>query len=133
VNSTLLKGSGPVSGVIEISNRIKSTKAFNNYFPSKKVRNIIDFVFDPKTNTFLVGQPKYAKHISGHPALAEILGYSSKDETIVAGMFSRGQQGEFFTKENSGHYWQNWNDSIRNQFIEFMRSKKIEIAHFPGQ
>jgi filamentous hemagglutinin len=132
-NNTLLKGSGPVPGVIEISNRSKSTKAFNNYFPSKKVQNTIDFVFDPKTNTFLVGQPKYAKQTSGHPALAEILCYGPRDEIIVAGMFSRGKNGEFLTKESSGHYWQNWNDPIRNQFIEFMKSQGIEMTHCPGR
>lgn len=132
-NSTSLKGSGPVAGVIEISHRSKSTKAFKNYFPSRKVQNTIDFVFDPKTNTFLVGQPKYAKQISGHPALAEILGYGPIDETIVAGMFSRGAKGEFLTKEHSGHYWQNWNEAIRNQLIEFMKSKGIELVHCVGQ
>ncbi len=138
---TPLKGSGPVPGVLEISNRSQSNKAVKNYFPSQKVQtrggtvilNNIEFVFAPQINTFLVGRLKYAaNNLTGHPALARILGYESKDDNIVGGMFSREHHGEFFTTEHSGHYWQNWNDLIRNQFIEFMKSKGIEINHSQG-
>ncbi len=93
--------------------------------------DIVEFVFDPKTNTFLVGVPKYpAKNeYMKHPVLARILGYGPRDKIIVGGMFSRGKNGELLTSESSGHYWENWNDQVRKQFIEFMRSKGIEIKH----
>ena len=130
-NSSLLKGSGPVPGVIEISERIKSIKAFKNYFPSKKRNNTTEYIFDPKTNTFLVGQPKYG-NTGGHPGLAKIMGYGPHDKTVVAGMFSRCENGGFFTTEHSGHYYENWNDQLRNQFLKFMKSKDIDIDHTPG-
>ena len=48
-----LNGSGPVSGVLEVSANVKSVNALKSYKPSAP----IEFVYDPTNKKFLVGQP----------------------------------------------------------------------------
>ncbi|MBD0376455.1 MAG: hypothetical protein ICV51_12585 [Flavisolibacter sp.] len=122
-----LSGSGPVSGVLEISANVKSVGAFLNYKPSQA----IEFVFDPATNRFLVGKPNINLGGSPHQQLVKAGGLES--DNIVGGMFKRGQNGELITNEFSGHFHQNWTPEIRKQFVKFMESQtKQKITHTPG-
>jgi len=59
-------GSGPVPGVIAVHPNVSSTKALENFVPKN---GSVEFVFDPKTNTFAVGQPKNpsASGLAGSP------------------------------------------------------------------
>ena len=125
-----LLGSGPFSGVIEISSRTSSTGALKNYYPKT---GSIEFVFDPSTNTFVVGQPNgkypgFRTLDSGHQRLV----YSSglEPNKVVGGMFSRLPDGTIKTTENSGHYGKGWSESIRKAFIEFLESQTdIKVQH----
>ncbi|KAA9163969.1 type IV secretion protein Rhs [Amycolatopsis acidicola] len=122
-----LNGSGPVPGVIEVSGRVKSVKAFQNYAPSGK--NMIEYVFDPVRNIFAVGGPLSYLDIDGspHQRLARSIG---ADETrVLGGMFSRGSDGRVNTNEYSGHYGDRWTPDLRRQFTDFMGRYGIDIAH----
>ena len=63
-NSRERCGSGPVPGVVEVSPNVTSTAAFRNYYPSSE---IIEFVYDIKTNIFVVGKPKPHVNLTGSP------------------------------------------------------------------
>jgi hypothetical protein len=116
----LLHGTGPAPGVIEVSERSKSVGVFKNYTPPKN-RGAIEYVFDPESNTFLVGQPKGQGW--GHTALAELLGKSSRDEVIIAGELSRGPNGEVILNNRSGHYWRNWTPAKEQQMQKYLSDK----------
>ncbi|NOK01954.1 hypothetical protein HNV27_10110 [Myxococcus xanthus] len=118
----VLKGSGPASGVIEVSSRVRSVAAFKNYRPSQSA---IEFVFDPKTETFLVGSVQGAG-ASPHQKLAALIG--ADPGTVVGGMFSRGKNGEFLTNEGSGHFWRNWTPEVRAQFVDSMRRMTGDVV-----
>jgi hypothetical protein len=100
--------------MIEVSPRVKSTGAFQEFKPA----GATEFIFDPTTNTFVVAGQRVA---GSHAALAEAI--SANETKVVGGMFSRGPNGEITTNEWSGHYGQNWNDAVRQQFKSFMESK----------
>ncbi len=114
-----LFGSGPVAGVLEVSDRAKSVGAFLNYKP----KNGIEFIFNTEQNVFLVGKTKSGGLLdSPHEKLAGLTG-SGEYSSIVGGMFRRGANGAILTNEHSGHYWQNWNSANRKQFTDFMKRK----------
>ncbi|NUY82719.1 hypothetical protein HUK80_17585 [Flavobacterium sp. MAH-1] len=111
-------GSGPTEGVLEVSPRVKSVAQFRNYAP--KVAT--EFVFDPTTNTFVVGKVQMStKGLSPHQNLVKTINGDPKQ--VVGGMFKRGSNGEIITNEMSGHYHQNWTPQIREQFKKFLQSK----------
>jgi len=109
-----LRGSGPVPGVIEISDRLTSVAAFLNYRPSFAIRTWHDgvmrqggvYVFDPVREIFSVGNPT---GISGspHQKLARSIGVEDYDR-VVGGTWTRGADGAVVTTEQSGHYGDNW-------------------------
>lgn len=66
------QGSGPAPGVLGLETGSVSSKAIQNYFPSTK-NGSIEFVFDPKTNTFAVGKPTNNLGGSPHQQLAETI------------------------------------------------------------
>ncbi|MEO3863625.1 polymorphic toxin type 43 domain-containing protein [Acrocarpospora sp. B8E8] len=123
-----LAGSGPVAGVIEVSGQVKSVAAFKNYYPKN---GLVEYVFDPKTGRFAVGNP--AAHeistvgLSPHQRLAKSI--DADTSTVVGGELRRGPKGEFFTDEMSGHFYQNWDYGVRLQFLETMESYGITIKH----
>jgi hypothetical protein len=121
LGSGLLKGSGPQSGVIEISARVKSVGAFNNFRPSSPR----DFVFDPVTNRFAV-QGKSVEKL-GHTWLRWSIGAS--EDTVVGGTLTRGPGNKIITNEHSGHYGTNWTDSTRSRFVDFMNNYGFEVKH----
>jgi RHS repeat-associated protein len=110
-------GSGPVSGVLEVSNNVRSVSAFRNYSPG----NGIEFIFDKSQNVFLVGKPNISLGGSPHQQLVRSIGADGRN--IVGGMFNRGANGEIILNQHSGHYWMNWNGSIKNQLQLFMQNK----------
>ncbi len=124
---TTLRGSGPVPGVIEVSQRTKSVAAIKNFFPKQ---GSIEFVFDLSTNTFVVGLPKSGLLTleSPHQSLVRVSGTNPKK--VVGGTFKRGENGLIITDENSGHFGHRWNDKNRKQFREFLEEKLgVKIEH----
>ncbi|MCC6130683.1 MAG: hypothetical protein IT186_12215 [Acidobacteria bacterium] len=125
-------GSGPAPGVLEVSGRVKSTKAFENYNPAKP----IEYVYDPTTNTFLVGKPAPHVSVTGspHQRLARTLGLD--EDAVFGGHFRRGPKGEIITDEQSGHFGQDkrWerNPEVRQRMKEFLESKTgLTVIHYP--
>ena len=124
--SNRLHGSGPVAGTIEISNNVKSIKAFLNYKP----KNPIEFIYDPLTKRFIVGKPN--KNLTGSPHQQLVKsGDIIEHSKIVGGTFSRDpQNGNIVISENSGHYGMNWTDDIRKEFIDFLEKKTgLKVKH----
>lgn len=118
------KGSGPVPGTIGVNSESNSVKALQNYNP----KGGIEYVFDSKTNTFVVGKPKSGLFKgSPHQQLAQSIG--AERSTVVGGTFSRGPNGEIFTTENSGHFGQNWTPEIRQQFQDTMKNYSVPVQH----
>ncbi|KAF6587924.1 hypothetical protein JDW19_14185 [Paenibacillus polymyxa] len=118
------KGSGPTSGVLGVNSSSKSVEAIKNYYPKEG----IEFVFDPKTNTFVVGKPNNSSFTgSPHQKLAQTINADGK--TVVGGTFSRGPNGEILTTENSGHYGQNWTPEVRKQFEEVVGNYGLPVKH----
>ncbi|MBR8420657.1 hypothetical protein K6W16_21630, partial [Burkholderia dolosa] len=123
----VFSGSGPVSGVIAITDDT-SVAALKNYYPSK---GSIEFVFDPTTNTFAVGKPASGLFDgSAHQQLAQAIG--ANDAHVVGGGFSRAADGSILTTENSGHYGQNWTPEIWNQFQQWLSKRVgVPVNHTP--
>lgn len=117
-------GSGPVSGVLSASTSSRSLAALRNYQPKG---GGVEYVFDPATNTFAAGRPAAGAGLQGspHQQLAQSIGADT--DTVVGGTFTRGSDGAFITTENSGHFWQNWNPEIRQQFQEVMTGYGFEV------
>lgn len=118
-------GSGPTSGVLGVEPGSTSTSAIQNYYPKD---GGIEFVFDPNTNTFVVGKPNGAG-VTGSPHQKLVQSIGSSESTAVGGMFTRGVNGEIITNELSGHLWQNWTNEIRQQFIDVMTDYGFDITH----
>ncbi|WP_080411565.1 hemagglutinin repeat-containing protein [Burkholderia ubonensis] len=123
----VFSGSGPVSGVIAITDDT-SVAALKNYYPSK---GSIEFVFDPTTNTFAVGKPASGLFDgSAHQQLAQAIG--ANDANVVGGGFSRAADGSILTTENSGHYGQNWTPEIWDQFQKWLSNRVgVPVNHTP--
>jgi hypothetical protein len=117
----LLSGSGPRGGIIEISDRVKSTKAFENYNPKKAV----DFVYNAEKNSMAVATK--GTNPQGHTSLAQSIGAG---ESVVGGRLVRGAGGAVETSEWSGHYGQNWTPEIRKSFTNFLGEKTgLQVNH----
>ncbi|WP_246021340.1 polymorphic toxin type 43 domain-containing protein [Paenibacillus lentus] len=125
VNIPTWKGSGPTSGVLGVNSLSPSVKAIKNYYPKK---GGIEFIFDPETSTFVVGKPKDEKFVgSPHQRLVQTI--NADEKNVVGGTFTRGENGEIYTTENSGHYGQNWTTEVRNQFTEVMKNYGLPVEH----
>ena len=124
-DALIWKGSGPVPGVLGVNANSKSVEAIKNYYPKD---GGIEFVFDPKTNTFVVGKPQNGLlQGSAHQQLARSIG--ADESTVLGGTFSRGTQGEIYTTENSGHYGEHWTDQLRQQFQNVMKEYGLPLIH----
>ncbi|MBA4496476.1 polymorphic toxin type 43 domain-containing protein [Paenactinomyces guangxiensis] len=120
------KGSGPAPGVLGVNSSSKSVEAIKNYYPKNWG---IEFVFDAKTNTFVVGSPKNGGYVgSPHEKLAQTIN-ADGSKTTLGGTFSRGPNGEIRTTENSGHFGRNWTPELRKQFKEVMKSYGLPVQH----
>lgn len=100
-------------------------EAIKNYNPKE---GGIEFVFDAKTNTFVIGSPKNGAYSgSPHQKLAQTIG-TDGGKTTLGGTFSRGPNG-IITTENSGHYGRNWTPELRKQFQDIMESYGLPVKH----
>ncbi|MEZ4295816.1 MAG: RHS repeat-associated core domain-containing protein [Polyangiaceae bacterium] len=116
-----LAGAGPTAGVLEVSPLAKSVAAFRTYSPGGS-REAIEFVFDPNTERFAVGMPKYRTPMySPHEQLAAAIG--ADRNAVVGGLFRRGPLGEILTNERSGHFWQNWTPEIRSRMKHWLQTR----------
>ncbi|MCO1604373.1 RHS repeat-associated core domain-containing protein, partial [Desulfosporosinus nitroreducens] len=123
------KGSGPAPGVLGVNPASESVGALKNYYPRN---GSIEYVFDPKTKTFVSGAPKSGMFTgSPHQQLAQTIG--ADESSVVGGMFSRGANGEIITNEASGHYWQNWTPGVREQFQSVMQNYGLPVIHYGGK
>lgn len=113
--------------MLGVNSSSMSVKAIQNYFPKK---GSIEFVFDPKTNTFAVGAPKRGFSGSPHEQLARSIG--ADETTVVGGMFRRGANGEILTNEASGHFWRNWTPQVKEQFQNAMKRYNLGVSHSQG-
>ena len=119
-------GSGPVAGTLGVNLNSKSVAAIQSYYPKD---GWIEFVFDAKTNIFVVGKPQGSNYTgSQHQNLAKTIGADSSSTTL-GGTFYRGSNGEIYTTELSGHYGANWTDALREQFVEVMKSYGLDVIH----
>lgn len=116
------KGAGPIAGTIGVSPATESVKALQNFFPG----NGVEFVFDAVTSTFVVGNGTMK-----HSPLAASIGADTN--FVVGGIFGRGTNGSILTNEGSGHFWQNWTPEIRQQYVDFMKSKGVDVIHSEGK
>ena len=131
-------GSGPVSGVLGVNENSTSVAAIQNYFPTQDgpvsqgggQSTGIEFVFDPQTDTFVVGRPNVPIAGSGHEQLARSI--NADESQVLGGIFSRDADGNIVTNENSGHYWENWTPELRQQFTESMQRYGLEVLHENG-
>jgi len=109
-----LRGSGPVPGVIEISEEAKSTKQFLNW----NSKTGVEFVFDSENKRFAMGKAQIGTG-SPHQKLAQAIG-STNSKNVVGGTVSK-VDGKFIFTENSGHYGENWTPDIRKEFSVFIK------------
>lgn len=126
--SFVFEASGPVPGVLEINSQTGSVGAIKNYKPRNG--KSIEFIYDPSQGIFAVGQPKYGSFglSSGHQRLVQVSG--ANDREVVAGMFTRGPNGEILTNEFSGHFGTRWTTQNRQQFVEFLeQATGVPVNH----
>ncbi|MFJ9371319.1 polymorphic toxin type 43 domain-containing protein [Nocardia sp. NPDC101769] len=124
-----LTGSGPKPGVIEASDRVKSLAALNNYHPPHGM----EFVFDPDNGWFAVGDvAKYARAMHGSPHEQLAISIGADPGRVVGGLFWNSAEKGMSTNEMSGHFWQNWTDDIRQQFLDTMRGYGFNVEHHAG-
>ncbi|ENW03210.1 polymorphic toxin type 43 domain-containing protein [Acinetobacter beijerinckii] len=116
------RGSGPVHGVIAI-NQQSNTSVLKKY-----TGRSVEFIFDPKSNTFAFGSVSVFKNGSPHEQLVQSIGIKRNNNFTVGGIMSV-KNGVVSTTENSGHYGQNWTPKVREQFKLFMASKGIKLDH----
>ena len=120
----LPRGAGPIANTIEVSTSTKSLALFKNFNPRQRV----EFVFDPETGRALFSTKTRA---SGHPTLAQAI--NADPSKVVGGMFIRGPGGKIITNEKSGHFFDNWNPAVREQFTrELSRLLGQPVKHEPG-
>lgn len=92
--TVLLKGSGPQKGILELSDHVKSIKAFDNYNPKKAV----DFVFDVDTERMAIATKGTTP--KGHNNLANSI--KANEETVVGGRLKKGNDGLALFKQVNG-------------------------------
>lgn len=126
-SAALLRGSGPVPGVIEVSARARSTRILQNYYPRD---GGIEFVFDPQTSTFVVGRPHVSTGLTGSPHERLVRSIGANESNVVGGIFRRGANGEVLTDEGSGHYGRHWNNETRARFVQFLEEHTgLRVSH----
>ena len=116
------KGSGPAKGVIEVSGRYSSTKAFKGFVPSRGNGN--SYLFDPVSNRLVTskGGPHVVLHMKSKLANPRPVGGNVTKR--------QGESGYVFQfDESSGHYGSNWTDPIRAQFKDFLNQHGIDAEH----
>jgi len=118
----LVAGSGRVAGVLEASPNVKSVAAINAWNGSSA-----EFVFDPETNTFAMGAPAKGLGFKGSPHQQLAAAIGANPNSVVGGVVFRGPDGALQWDEMSGHYYQNWTDSIRQEFVNTMRGYGVKI------
>ncbi len=121
-----LHGSGPVAGVIEVSPRVQSIKAFLNYYPRY---GSIEFIFDPESHSLIVGKVKYPTSGSPHQQLARSI--NANESVVVGGMLQKDCEGHVTTNEMSGHFWQNWTPAVREQLVKDLAKFGVTLKHSP--
>ena len=117
------KGAGPIPGTFGLNDKVLSTQGLRNFFP--KGGGAVEYVFDPVSSTLVVSTGRY----SHSPLAASINADKNK---VVGGMFSRSADGTMYTNEGSGHFHQNWNPSIRQQFDAKMKEWGFSNVHTDG-
>jgi hypothetical protein len=127
-------GSGPAPGVIEISNRVKSTATLRTYTPRPNPayggNKVTEFVYDPVTRRFAVG--KASGSGSPHQNLARAVNPGYDPDKVVGGIFGRQADGSISTQELSGHFGKNWTNRIRSEFVEFIEGATGQkVVHDP--
>jgi YD repeat-containing protein len=120
------KGAGPIPGTFGVEPATGSVTGLKNYNPKT---GAVEYIFDPDTSKFVVGRPKEWNG-SPHETLARSV--SADPSRVVGGMFRRDADGGILTNEFSGHYHQNWTPEVRQQFVDFMRSKGVPTNHRQG-
>jgi hypothetical protein len=121
--ATKLSGSGPVPGVLEASPRVKGVGAINNWNGKP-----VEFVFDPGTGTFAMGKPAASAGLKGSPHQQLVAAIDADPRTVVGGIVQRADNGLLTFDEMSGHYWQNWNADVRQQFIDALTGYGIGVG-----
>jgi hypothetical protein len=111
-----MDGSGPKPGFLEVSSRVKSTKAVQNF----RGKRPVDFRYDPDNGRFVMGN-----HPLGHGGIPGGFPDSAPGGRI------RFENGELITDEWSGHYGHLWTPEIRAKFVDFMKQNGVDITHFP--
>jgi len=91
-----------------------STKGLQNFFPK---RGTVEYIFDPDTSTLIVGNGRMP-----HTPLAASI--DADTSRVVGGMFSRGPDGAMLANEASGHF--------RQQFNQTMQSNGFNHLHREG-
>jgi RHS repeat-associated protein len=126
-------GSGPASGLLEVSSAYKSSAAISNF----RSANPVDFVFDAKTNRFVIGTDVATGKEGamrwmnrGHPETAAQAGMTV-DSQVVGGHI-RFQDGRLMTSEWSGRLGQNWTSEIRTHFRLYLETNGVSIQHIEG-
>jgi hypothetical protein len=117
----LLHGSGPKPGFLEVSDRVKSTKAVQNF----RGKTPVDFLYDPEAGQFVMG-----RNPLGHEGIP-LGGMGGKPGRPLVGGRIRFENGKLITDEWSGHYGQNWTPKYRANFVDFMKQRGIDINHTP--
>lgn len=121
-NASKMRGSGPGKGMLEVSNRVKSTKAVQNW----DAKEGIEYIFDPHSERFIMGKGPSKTGYSPHERL--VLGADIGHQDVVGGMISR-RNGMLQTNEHSGHYGKNWTPQLREKFVRFMQDNNVNISH----
>ncbi|MEV1120250.1 polymorphic toxin type 43 domain-containing protein [Actinosynnema sp. NPDC049800] len=122
-------GSGPAAGVLEVSDSVSSTRAFQKYKPSG--RSGIEYVFDPINERLLVGAPKSYLGLQGSPHQQLARAGGIDESTVLGGMFSRDSTGLASFNEHSGHYGDRWTPALVGQFQDFLDRHRIASAYTP--
>jgi len=79
-------------------------------------------VFDPDSATFAMGRPAASAGLKGSPHQQLASAIDANGRTVVGGTVRRGPTGALEWDEMSGHYWRNWNDDVRSQFVNTLQS-----------
>ena len=101
---------------------MRSVAAINNWNGKP-----VEFVFDPGSGTFAMGRPAASAGLKGSPHQQLASSINANPNTVVGGVVSRGPNGVLRWNEQSGHYWRNWNDGVRQQFVETVRGYGVNF------
>lgn len=74
-----------------------------------------------------MGRPAAAAGLKGSPHQQLASAFAANGGTVVGGTVRRGPGGALEWDEMSGHYWRNWNDDVRGQFVDALQSYGVNI------